>query len=172
MRKFVLLILFFVFCFNLYADDEEPDTRFILGAGFTWTNNPRLLGGHFEFGIVLYSNILYIQNNFMLRGGGLNVDGSDYTMFTLSDKLIFGRNAYIPLKLYVYLEGGGGMFGNQTKKFFGDPYAITGGFGGGGEIFSEDFGGIYVEVGYIGQRTTLNYPVSGIIIQSGWRIFF
>jgi len=175
MRRFSLLVLFFILSFNMYADggNTEPlDNRFVLGAGFTYTSNPKLAGGYFEFGIVLYKNILYIQNNFMLRGGGLKADENDYTVFTLSDKLIFGRNAEIPLKLYVYLEGGGGVFGNQEKNFFGDTYAITGGFGGGTEIFSEDFGGIYVEVGYIGQRTTLNYPVSGIIIQAGWRIYF
>ena len=179
MRKLILLLVFLIPCFNLFADDDErlnvwepSDTRFILGAGFTWTNNPRLLGGHFDFGIVLYKRVLYIQNNFMFRGGGFTIDGSDYTIFTLSDKLIFGRNSDIPLKIYTYLEGGVGMFGNQTKKFFESPIAFTVGFGGGGEISSEDFGGLYIEVGYIGQRANLNYPVSGIVIQTGWRIYF
>jgi hypothetical protein len=177
MRKFILLALFLIPCLSSFAgeksdDQKTPDTKFILGAGFTWTNNPELLGGHFEFGIVLYKNILYIQNNFMLRGGGFDVDGNDYTLFTLSDKIIFGRNSKSPLTIYTYLEGGAGIFGNQTKKFFDSPIAVTVGFGGGGELSSEDFGGFYIEVGYIGQMTNLNYPVSGIIMQVGWRIFF
>ena len=202
MRKmFLLLILLFVPCFMLLAADEDteneqqglpqaaenehsntnavPNTkdpfignRFVLGAGFTWTNNPKEIGGHFDFGIVLYKRILYIQNNFMIRGGGLFADGIDYSIFTFSDKLIFGRNAEFPLKLYTYVECGAGIFGNQSKKFFDDPFVFTAGFGGGGEIYSENFGGIYIEVGYIGQRAVLNYPVSGIIIQTGWRIFF
>ena len=56
------------------------------------------------------------------------------------------------------------------KKLFYVQNNVT--LRGGGEIYGENFGGIYVEVGYIGQKTNLNYPVSGIIIQAGWRIFF
>jgi hypothetical protein len=108
----------------------------------------------------------------MLRGGGFDFDGSNYTVLTLSDKLIFGRNSDTPLKIYTYIEGGAGIFGNQTKNFFEKPIAFTGGFGGGGELDAEGFGGWYLEVGYIGQQTNLNYPTSGLIVQSGWRIFF
>jgi hypothetical protein len=182
MRKFILVAFFAAFflvpCLNLLADDDEPkywkpsDTRFILGAGFTWTNNPELMGGHFEFGIVLYKKLLYIQNNFVLRGGGYSFKETDFTIFTLSDKIIFGRVTDIPLKIYTYLEGGVGLYGNQDKKFLDKPLAITMGFGGGGEISSENFGGLYGEVGYIGQQTNLDYPVSGVIMQIGWRIFF
>jgi hypothetical protein len=56
MRKFILLTFFLVLCFNLFADEVNPsektnvlkpsDTRFVLGAGFTWANNPELWGGH------------------------------------------------------------------------------------------------------------------------------
>jgi hypothetical protein len=59
-RKFILLVLLLIPCFNLFAENEKPNawepsgTRFILGAGLTWTNNPELRGGHFEFGVVLY----------------------------------------------------------------------------------------------------------------------
>lgn len=181
MRK-CMLLLFLIPCLNLFANDKKTEynsgawdplnMKFSMGAGFTWTNNPALLGGHFEFGIVLYKNILYIQNNFTLRGGGLFIDDTDYTIFTLSDKIIFGRNSDSPLKIYTYLEGGVGIFGNQTKRFFESPIAFTLGFGGGGELSSEDFGGLYIEVGYVGQQTHLNYPVSGVILQTGWRIFF
>ena len=166
----MVFILLFVSCFYVPAEDDE--SRFILGAGFTWTNNPPVLGGHFEFGIVLFRRVLYIQNNFSLRAGGMTLGDGDYTLFTLSDKLIFGRNSAIPLKIYTYLEGGVGIYGNTDKGFFNEPCAFTFGFGGGGEISSESFGGLYIEVGYIGQQTNMRYPVSGIIIQSGWRIFF
>jgi hypothetical protein len=112
MRKFIILALFLIPCFNLFANevavegDKKPnvwkpsDTRFVLGAGLTWTNNPELWGGHFEFGVVLYKKILYVQNNFTLRGGGFDLEGSDHTILTLSDKIIFGRNSDIPLKIY------------------------------------------------------------------------
>ncbi|MDR1142889.1 MAG: hypothetical protein LBK77_01565 [Spirochaetaceae bacterium] len=178
MRKivFVLALIILQFSYVFAGGEEEDDpgveSRYVLGAGFTWANNPRLLGGHFDFGIVLYRRILYIQNDFLLRAGGLAVDGSDYSVFTLSDKIIFGRNSESPLKIYTYFEGGLGIYGNDAKQFFADSAAVTFGFGGGGEISSEEFGGLYFEVGYLGQKTSLKYPVSGVILQTGWRIFF
>jgi len=189
MRKLILILLFLLLipCFNVVADDKKTDkskpieTNFALGAGFTWADNPKVTGGHFDLGFVLYKNVLYVQNNFMLRGGGIklmeerddgSLKGSDHTIYTLSNKIIFGRNAGIPLKLYTYLEFGAGIYGNETEGFFNGRYAYTGGFGGGGEIFGENFGGVYFEVGYIGQKVNSNYPISGIVIQSGWRIFF
>ena len=172
-----VLALFFASCFCLFADGEDStdipeENRFVLGAGFTWTNNPELFGGHFEAGMVLFRRILYIQNNVSLRAGGLSLPDGNYTIFTLSEKLIFGRNSAIPLKIYTYLEGGIGIYGNAGKGFFTGSFAFTLGFGGGGEISSVDFGGLYIEVGYLGQKTTAPYPVSGVIIQTGWRIFF
>lgn len=178
MRKYILVfVVFSTSCFCLFAQDkdstdESEESRFVLGAGITWTNNPELIGGHIELGIVLFKRILYIQNNFSLRAGGVSFEDGDYSLFTLSDKFIIGRNSGIPLKIYTYLEGGAGVYGNTDKEFFAVPFAFTFGFGGGGEISSEYFGGLYVEVGYIGQKTNLQYPVSGIIIQAGWRIFF
>jgi hypothetical protein len=71
------------------------------------------------------------------------------------------------LRIYTYIEGGFGIFGNQNKNFFEDPFAYTFGFGGGGEFSDEDFGGLFIEIGYIGQKIKLNYPVSGIILQTG-----
>ncbi|MDR0473121.1 MAG: hypothetical protein LBH43_05580, partial [Treponema sp.] len=65
-----------------------------------------------------------------------------------------------------------GIYGNQDKVFFNDPFVYTFGFGGGGEISSEELGGLFFEIGFLGQRINLNYPVSGIIIQAGWKIFF
>jgi hypothetical protein len=178
MCKFILSFTFLlVFCCGLIAQDrqsdyQKPSNNFSLGAGFTWTNNPRLLGGYFDIGMVLYKNILYIQNSILLRGGGILLDKVDYSMFTLSEKLIFGRNTNYPWKIYTYLEGGCGIYGNQDKKFFNGPFVYTFGFGGGCEISSESFGGLFFEIGYIGQKTALNYPVSGIITQTGWKIFF
>ncbi|MDR2941981.1 MAG: hypothetical protein LBV17_05280 [Treponema sp.] len=108
----------------------------------------------------------------MIRGGGFEINRSDHTILTLSDKLIVGRNIGVPLTIYTYLEGGVGIFGNQTKKFFDKPLAFTGGFGGGGQFDTEDWGGLYLEVGYIGQQTSLDYPASGVLVQAGWRLFF
>jgi hypothetical protein len=175
MKKFICVVLvFFMHCVILSADDWEGEfpNKFVLDAGFTWVNNPSLVGGHFDFGIVIYKNILYIQNNFLLRAGGINVENTKYSVFTLSEKLIFGRNSATPLSIYTYLEGGIGIYGNDEKKIFTTPMAYSFGFGGGGEIASEDFGGIYVEVGYLGQKVDVQYPLGGVILQTGMRIFF
>ncbi|MDR2211373.1 MAG: hypothetical protein LBO65_07940 [Spirochaetaceae bacterium] len=173
MHKYLLaVVLLLAPCLFAFADGGERENRFTLGAGFIWTNNPQVVGGHADFGIVLYKDILFIQNNFLIRAGGMSIDGDDHSIFTLSDKLIFGRNSDAPLRIYTYIECGTGIYGNADKKFFSTPLAFTFGFGGGGELVSEQFGGLYIEVGYIGQGTNLKYPVSGVIIQTGWRIYF
>jgi hypothetical protein len=178
MRKYILVfIFFFIFFYILVAQDTQsdstkPNNNFSFLVGFTWANNPQLLGGYFDFGIILYKKILYIQNSILLRGGGVSLDGNDNSVFTVSDKLVFGRNTEYPFQIYTYLEGGVGIYGNQDKNFFTDPFVYTFGFGGGWEISSEELGGLFFEIGFIGQKIYLNYPISGIIIQAGWKIFF
>jgi hypothetical protein len=178
MRKIIVFLIFFIIFVNvLIAQDikfesKESNFNFSLGAGFVWTNNPKLLGGYFDFGFVLYRNVLYVQNSIIMRGGGISIDENDHSIYTLSERLIFGRNTGDLLRIYTYIEGGFGIYGNQNKKFFEDPFAYTFGFGGGGEFSDEEFGGLFIEIGYIGQMIKLNYPVSGIILQTGWKIYF
>jgi hypothetical protein len=170
-----MFLVFFIQFSVLYAEDNEQakfSNKFALDAGFTWVNNPSLIGGHFDFGIVLYKKVLYIQNNLLLRGGSLNIQNTDYGIFTLSEKIIFGRNSATPLSIYTYGEAGIGIYGNETKSFFKDQMAYSFGFGGGLEFESDNFGGIYFEVGYLGQKVTLSYPIGGVILQTGMRIFF
>jgi hypothetical protein len=166
----MFLAVFIQFSVVYAADGQEG--KFSLDAGFTWVNNPSLIGGHFDFGIVLYKKVLYIQNNFLLRAGGLNIQNTDYGIFTLSEKIIFGRNSATPLSIYTYGEAGIGVYGNEGKEFFKDQMAYTFGFGGGVESQSEHYGGIYFEVGYLGQKINSSYPVGGVILQTGMRIFF
>jgi hypothetical protein len=141
-----------------------------LGAGFSYTNNPEFFGGHFEFGINLYRNIFFVQNKFLLRAGGFKTDGLDNTAITLSDKLAFGRYSEDIIGMYIYIEGGAGFFGNAQKDFSKDTLIYNFGFGGGLEFGDFDFGGLYVEVGYIGQKMASSYPLSGVLVQTGWRI--
>jgi hypothetical protein len=177
MRKIIFCVLLVVVRFSfLFADDggknienTTTERRYMLGGGYTWVNNPRLIGGHFDFGIVLYKKAIHIQNDILLRAGGVSPGNSNYSIFTISDKIIFGRNSRE--HVYTYLEGGVGIYGNDTKAFFDDPFAVSFGFGGGCD-FTSDFGGVYFEVGYLGQKIDSKYPVSGVIIQTGWRIFF
>jgi hypothetical protein len=32
-------------------------------------------------------------------------------------------------------------------------------------------GGLYVEVGYLAQKIDRNFPLSGVIVQTGWRFY-
>jgi hypothetical protein len=179
MRKLAFCVLLvmvqFYFLFadegNRNIEDKNIENNYVLDAGFTWVNNPRLIGGHLDFGMILYEKALYIQNNILVRAGDLSLDNSDYSIFTVSDKIIFGRNSRP--RIYTYLEGGFGVYGNDTKEFFDAPFAVTFGFGGGCDLsVIDDFGGAYFEVGYLGQKIGSKYPVGGVIIQTGWRIFF
>ncbi|MDR0400113.1 MAG: hypothetical protein LBH51_04145 [Treponema sp.] len=155
---------------NRNGKSAGGERDFVLDAGFTWASNPRLIGGHFDMGFVLHKKVLYLQNNILLRAGGLSFNNGDYSIFTVSDKLIIGRNSRD--MMYTYLEGGFGIYGNDTKPFFEDPFAVSFGFGGGWDIGMDDFGGLYVELGYLGQMAGSKYPVSGVIIQTGWKLFF
>ena len=172
-KKLFFLAFFLLIAFILYADENEKGVIsqkkgiLNLGTGFSYTNNPKFYGGHFEFGINLYRNIFFVQNMFLLRAGGFKTDGLDNTALTLSEKLAFGRNDD---DMYIYIEGGVGFFGNAQNNFSVDTLIYNFGFGGGFEFGDFDFGGLYVEVGYIGQKINSNYPLSGVSVQTGWRI--
>jgi hypothetical protein len=108
----------------------------------------------------------------MLRVGGFETEGLDSTVLTLSEKLVFGRTDY-DTGIYIYLEGGAGFYGNNEQGFSRDTLAFSFGFGGGFEAaFDRNYGGLYVEVGYLGQIITQNFPLSGVIVQTGWKFFF
>jgi hypothetical protein len=178
MRKILCFLAFFVLItFVLYADEDEKSSIsqkkgvLNLGAGFSYTNNPKFYGGHFEFGINLYRKIFFVQNKFLLRAGGFKTDGLDNTALTLSEKLAFGHNAGAFMGMYVYIEGGVGFFGNAQNNFSKDTLIYNFGFGGGFEFGNLGFGRLYVEVGYIGQKMISNYPLSGVLVQTGWRIY-
>jgi len=155
---------------NSKTDNSPKKGIFSLGAGFSYTNNPAFYGGHFEFGINLYRNIFFVQNRFLMRAGGFKTDGLDNTALIFSDKLAFGRYAEDIIGMYVYIEGGAGFYGNPQKDFSKDTFIYNFGFGGGTEFGEFNFGALYVEVGYIGQKMISNYPLSGVSVQTGWRI--
>jgi len=195
MRKILCFLGFFVLiAFVLYADEKEEGVipqkeeaadspkkdegaasqkqgRLNLGAGFSYTNNPKFYGGHLEFGINLYKKTFFVQNRFLFRAGGFKIDDFDNTALTLSEKLVFGRSDEDFMGMYVYMEGGAGSFANTQNDFSKDTLIYNFGFGGGFELGElDDFGGLYLEVGYIYQKMTPNYPLSGVLVQAGWRI--
>jgi hypothetical protein len=177
-RTVCFLAVFVLAVFVLYADEGKDPKKteergmFDIGAGYTFTSSPELHGGHIEFGINLYRRVFYVQNRFMLRAGGFVADGLDSTVLTLSEKLVFGRTDY-DTGIYIYLEGGVGFYGNEDRAFSGDTLVYSFGFGGGFEAaFDQNYGGLYVEVGYLAQILTQAFPLSGVIVQVGWKFFF
>ena len=156
-------------------DSESGWSRFALGAGFTYAGSPdshNFYGGHLDFGVTLYRKTLFVQNRLMLRAGGLIIDDVDFSMFTISEKILIGRADEIPATFYIYLEGGAGIYGNEDKGFFEDSPAYTFGFGGGFSLDDRERGGIYFELGYLGQKLKPKTPFGGVIVQAGYRIFF
>jgi len=175
----ILLLVFTVVCAyaneaDLYntGNNKNGTGRFDINAGFTFANNPRLLGGHFEFGFIPFKNVFYFENRIGFRAGGAKIEDINTTVFMLTDKLVFGRKAFErSTGMYIYLEGGIGTYGNEEKKFFSDlTYSF--GFGGGFELGDVEFGAMYIEAGYLGHKIIDNFPTSGLIIQTGWRIYF
>jgi hypothetical protein len=182
MRKILCFsALFLLIAFALYADGDEKKSdskkkketqkNLSLGVGFSYANNPEFYGGNFEFGFDLYKNIFFIQNKFLFRAGGFKTGDLDNTALSLSDRLVFGRNNDDFFSMYAYIEGGAGFFGNAENNFSRDTLIYNFGFGGGIELGDFDFGGLYFEVGYMGQKMNSNYPLSGILFQAGWRIY-
>jgi hypothetical protein len=174
MKKLPCILIALIFAaLPVYADDppKTPANSIInLNAGVNYVSNPMLLGGHFEIGIVLYQKVFYVTNRFMLRAGGIKINNMDTTVLTLSEKLVFGRKDSFGEGTYLYFEGGVGTYGNASIGFFKD-WAFSFGFGGGFEIGSMDFGAFYLEAGYLGQQIGTSFPISGIVVHTGWRIF-
>ncbi|MCL2800803.1 MAG: hypothetical protein FWD28_03485 [Treponema sp.] len=150
----------------------NDDRRAIgISAGYTRVTNSDLNGGHFEFSFPLLQRMIYVDNRIMLRAGGLNIDGLDSTVITISEKLVFGRDDEDFYSTYIYLEGGIGFYGNSQKGFSGDTLTFSFGFGGGFEFGDFEYGSVYFEAGYLAQTLSSNFITSGIVLQFGWRMY-
>jgi hypothetical protein len=168
-RSLLFLVVFVLFAAGIYADDERI-SPFSLSAGFTFTNNPVIFGGHFDFGIDFFRNKIYLQNNILLRACRFDLDDMDNTALTLSEKLVFGFGRVF--MMYVYIEGGAGFYSNEQNSFSSDTFIYTFGGGGGIEFGSKNFCCIYLEGGYIGQRLIDDSLLNGVAAQAGLRLYF
>jgi hypothetical protein len=168
----VFMIVFAVFCVNLFSQETTEDVkRFFTGGGITFS--PNVDGaGHGEFSFLLYHNKLDIRNHILLRGTGLVIDNVNYGLLTLSEKISLGgiisNNRF---RSYTFLEGGIGFFGNNDKKFFSTPLAYSFGAGGGTDIFMGKNGSVYLEAGYLGHILGSKY-IGRPMFQIGWRGYF
>ena len=183
--KKIIAVLCLVFLAVCLVQGQEEDRiqddathnipRYALGAGFTYAGNPELhslYGGHLEFNIVLYRNKFIVKNNFILRAGGLSVDDVYFNLFTISEKILIERAVEDSSVFHIYFEGGSGIYGNEDKGFFDDTPAYTFGFGGGFSFQDYESGGFYFEIGYLGHKLKQNTPLGGVMVQTGYRIFF
>ncbi|MDR0320002.1 MAG: hypothetical protein LBI28_00725 [Treponema sp.] len=168
-KSLLFLVVFVLFAVGIYAGDEPERGPLSLSAGYTYINNPELNGGHINFGIDFFRGKFYLQNNFILRAAGFNLDGVDNTVLTLSEKIVFGSGYLSPnMMIYLYVEGGAGFYANYQNDFSLDTFVYSYGFGGGVEMGRS----FYIEAGYIGQKLIADFPLSGFVVQYGWRIYF
>lgn len=167
-----LLVVLGLLWVPAFADESTAKVgRLFAGGGITFT--PQSPGeGYGEFSFLLYHNNWDIRNHFIIRGAGLRDGGNDYGLLTISEKISFGGvlsdNRF---RVYGFLEGGIGLFGHGSKRFFEFPLVYVFGGGGGTDIFFSKDGSIYLESGYLGQMLGSAY-IGGPIFQIGWRGYF
>ena len=175
-KTFLFTVLFLFFAFFIYAQsttDNNSGKRdtLNLGAGFSYNSNPEILGGHIEFGFSHNTGIFFLQGQLLARAGGFTVNDLDSTLLSLSGRVLLGRGHDIT-GIYVFLEGGTGVYSNSEKDFSFNSLVYNFGFGGGFELGKGQLGCFYIEAGYLGQILISSNIHSGVLLQAGWRIYF
>jgi hypothetical protein len=75
------------------------------------------------------------------------------------------------MRVYGFVEGGIGFWGNDTKVVFKTPLTFVFGGGGGTDIFSTKYLSVYLEAGWLGYLLDTKI-IGGSIFQIGWRGHF
>jgi hypothetical protein len=173
-RKAFLLMAMVLFCASLPAQEGNSGDmgRFTIGGGSTFS--PAINGGgHGEFAFLIYHNGWDIRNHLVIRGNSISEkNGADYGTFTLSEKISFGGISPNKLmRVYGFVEGGIGFWGNDAKAIFKTPLTFVFGGGGGTDIFFIKYLSVYLEVGWLGHLLDTKI-IGGPIFQIGWRGHF
>jgi hypothetical protein len=145
-KKIDALFLFVVFGFGLNAQESNWETTetvnpFFVGIGWSNMQTTGDMFGSFDFSFLLYKNQakrFSIRNSILLDGGTLNDNGIKSGLFTLSEKINIETISLNEIfRYYAFLQGGIGIYGNETKKLFEMPLAYNFGFGFGLDLFVE-----------------------------------
>lgn len=162
MNRKVLFFLFLI-SFNLCAFSEEDGgnapqekaeiQRFDFGARFSFGGSLDM-GAGFEFGFLIANANRWDIRNYILLNGYEIADEkkSDNYTISVSDRLDFGRtNDSGIARSYGFLEGGVGVFSNDSKDMWKTPLAYSAGFGGGVDFFMDRGAAWFFEVGVLFQ---------------------
>jgi hypothetical protein len=167
----VFLIFTLVFGYSLLADEAssglETVPKLSLGGG-TFFAQYISGGGFADFSFLIFNkNYFDLRNHFVLRGASYEMGG----FLTLSEKLSIGGLVVNKFRSYGYIEGGIGLWGNDTKKLFEMPLAYSFGGGGGTDIFLGEKNSIFFEAGCLINILDKEWK-SGGIFQIGWKGYF
>jgi hypothetical protein len=174
MKKALLLMAAVLFCASLSAQEGNSDDvgHFAIGGGSTFS--PSIDGGgHGEFVFLIYHNGFDIRNHLVIRGNSItDKNGAGYGTLALSEKISFGGISPNKLtRVYGFMEGGIGFWGNKTKALFKTPLTFIFGGGGGTDIFCTKYISVYLEAGWLGHLVEEEI-IGGPIFQIGWRGHF
>jgi hypothetical protein len=173
-KKIFLLTVAVLFCTSLSAQEgNSNDVRhFAIGGGSTFS--PAINGGgHGEFVFLIYHNGLDVRDHLVIRGNSItDKNDTEYGTFTLSEKISFGGISPNKLmRVYGFMEGGIGFWGNEAKALFKTPLTFIFGGGGGTDIFFAEYLSVYLEAGWLGHFLETK-TIGGPIFQIGWRGHF
>jgi hypothetical protein len=157
-NKIAVLVVLVVFCFKINAQEsvlETPKTNnpFFLGIGWSNIQKTGDVFGSFDFSFLLYSNQtkrFNLRNSILFDGGVFTNNGIEYGLFTLSEKINLETISLNELfRYYGFLQGGIGIYGNETKKAFELPLSYNLGFGFGLDVFVEKSTSIFFDYTFL-----------------------
>jgi hypothetical protein len=157
-KKIGVLTVLVVFCFKINAQESNLETTktnipFFLGIGWSNIQTTGDILGSFDFSFLLYSNQskrFNIRNSILFDGGVLKNNGMEYGLFTLSEKVNIETISLNELfRYYTFLQGGIGVYGNETKNVFETPLAYNWGVGFGLDDFVEKNASIFFDYTFL-----------------------
>ncbi|MFP3043538.1 hypothetical protein LQZ19_17115 [Treponema primitia] len=172
-KRFVFVLLVLGFCFGLYAQEEKVN-RFSWSMGYNFSPSTNGIAASTDFGFLIFHNEeLDIRNQLGLNSLTLN-DNDDLTntAYTFTEKFSFGKiTANKLFRYYSFLEGGIGIYSNDSKKLFETPIAYNFGLGIGLDIFVEKNFSFFFEWGFL-EHILDKQDIFDPRFQMGIRLFF
>jgi hypothetical protein len=167
MKKYLMCFILFSFFVSGSLIAQTP--KFSIGGGGFLTHYITA-GGDIDFAFLLYhdEDAFDMRNHFVLRHAGIQNNGG---FLSFSEKLTFAYFVESKFRLYWFLEGGVGLWGNNGKNWLEMPLSYNAGIGVGTELFLWDKFCIYFETGDLNYLLGEDWSI-GIVLLMGWKYYF